>query len=181
MPAPASRCLFHRPPTSSKRKHKLAAAPQSAESGGAACQSAPNRCRAPSRAGGPLFLRDYASPAGNATIIGIVSNGPSCSDVDYGFYVSWAGGISGPARDETSRRREYSTLHARPALQGCTPPTAGFWSLPADRCAGLHQRDPSVDCGVASGAVTAWEACPPPAVRIALLAARTRTPAPLIV
>lgn len=47
-------------------------------------QTGANACAGDS--GGPLFLRDYASPAGNATIIGIVSNGPSCSDVDYGFY-----------------------------------------------------------------------------------------------
>ncbi|KAL4451382.1 hypothetical protein ABPG77_009454 [Micractinium sp. CCAP 211/92] len=47
-------------------------------------QTGANACAGDS--GGPLFLRDYTSSTGNATIIGIVSNGPSCSDVDYGFY-----------------------------------------------------------------------------------------------
>ncbi|KAL4420700.1 hypothetical protein ABPG75_010356 [Micractinium tetrahymenae] len=47
-------------------------------------QTGANACAGDS--GGPLFIRDYAT--GNATIVGIVSNGPSCSDVDYGFYTN---------------------------------------------------------------------------------------------
>lgn len=49
-------------------------------------QTGANACAGDS--GGPLFIRDYTSPSGNATVIGIVSNGPSCSDVNYGFYTA---------------------------------------------------------------------------------------------
>lgn len=54
-------------------------------------QSGANACQGDS--GGPLVIRDYTT--GAATVVGVVSHGPSCSEQNHGFYTDLRGYVAG--------------------------------------------------------------------------------------